>query len=326
MGLYLYDAFGNLNLLYRDPAISSSNPDPAAPRPRPAGVRRARSPRTRPQEGRFLLQDVYQGLEGVPRGSVKWLRVVAVPPKVQPHMNQPILGVSREDPGKFAAGPGAGRGRRLGLFPRAQRHGRCFFQAVDAEGLAVQTMRSLTYVGPGQTLACVGCHESREAAPAAQRAGSAGRPARAVEARGRSGGLMAARLRRSSCSRCSTGPASPATAAGAATPQAERFDLTAAKSYDSLLGYADKDLHEAGLRARPVAGRSMPGPAEQAAGLAARPQGPRGPASGPRRDRRGWPRGWTSTRSVRATTVPNRKSPCASCGIAWPISCSRKPL
>ena len=23
MGLYLYDAFGNLNLLYRDPAISS---------------------------------------------------------------------------------------------------------------------------------------------------------------------------------------------------------------------------------------------------------------------------------------------------------------
>ena len=40
-----------------------------------------------------------------------------------------------------------------------------FFQALDAQGLAVQTMRSLTYVQPQQTLSCIGCHESREAAP-----------------------------------------------------------------------------------------------------------------------------------------------------------------
>ena len=29
------------------------------------------------------------------------------------------------------------------------------------QGLAVQTMRSATHVQPGQTLSCIGCHESR---------------------------------------------------------------------------------------------------------------------------------------------------------------------
>src|SRR5690606_106799 len=40
-----------------------------------------------------------------------------------------------------------------------------FFQALDEKGMAVQTMRSLTYVLPGQTLSCVGCHEPRNQAP-----------------------------------------------------------------------------------------------------------------------------------------------------------------
>ncbi len=31
--------------------------------------------------------------------------------------------------------------------------------------MAVQTMRSVTYVQPGQTYACVGCHEHRQTAP-----------------------------------------------------------------------------------------------------------------------------------------------------------------
>ena len=29
----------------------------------------------------------------------------------------------------------------------------------------MQTMRSITYVQPNQTLSCIGCHESRRAAP-----------------------------------------------------------------------------------------------------------------------------------------------------------------
>jgi hypothetical protein len=40
-----------------------------------------------------------------------------------------------------------------------------FFQALDENGLAVQSMRSATYVQPGERLVCQGCHEPRHRAP-----------------------------------------------------------------------------------------------------------------------------------------------------------------
>jgi hypothetical protein len=36
-----------------------------------------------------------------------------------------------------------------------------YFQALDENGLAVHTMRSATYLHPGETLTCNGCHESK---------------------------------------------------------------------------------------------------------------------------------------------------------------------
>jgi len=102
-GIYLYDAFGNLTLLHRDPAISSVTPIPLAARTPPPVVPEAVDWAGR-QEGEFLVQDVYRGLDGVPRGTIRSLRIVGVPPKVQPHMNSPSLGVSNEDPGKYVLG------------------------------------------------------------------------------------------------------------------------------------------------------------------------------------------------------------------------------
>lgn len=44
------------------------------------------------------------------------------------------------------------------------------FQLLDENGVAVQTMRSLTYVHPGEQLTCVGCHEDKwRAVPAGHR-------------------------------------------------------------------------------------------------------------------------------------------------------------
>ena len=112
----------------------------------------------------MLLLDVYQGLEGLSRDSVRRLRIVGVPAKTQPTMNSPALGITRDDPGKFV----------LGTVP-VEKDGSAFFrvpsgvplflQALDADGMAVQTMRSATYVQPGQTYTCMGCHESRHTAP-----------------------------------------------------------------------------------------------------------------------------------------------------------------
>jgi hypothetical protein len=163
LALYLFDAAGGRELLYGDAQIACSDPIPVRARPRPSTLA---SPVNwdGPAEGRFLLADVYQGLQTVARGDIKALRIVAVPAKTHPTMNFPNLGVTRDDPGKCVLGtvPVADDGSAHFRVPAGVI---VFFQALDACGLAVQTMRSATHVQPGQTLSCIGCHESRLAAP-----------------------------------------------------------------------------------------------------------------------------------------------------------------
>ena len=238
-GLYLFDAFGNLNLLYRDPQISSGCPIPVRSRPMPPSLPDMVA-WDGPQEGVVMLQDVYQGLTGVARGTIKSLRVIAVPPKVQPHKDKPNIGVSREEPGKFL----------LGTVPVEPDGSACFrlpsgipvlFQAVGEDGMAVQTMRSLTYVGPQQTLSCVGCHESREAAPVSdgRYPVALGRtPSKLTAGPDGSWPLRYDRLVQPVLDQHCVVCHHP----GSDNAQAARYDLTAARSYDNLLNYADKDL------------------------------------------------------------------------------------
>jgi hypothetical protein len=238
-GLYLYDAFGNLELLYRDPELSSACPIPVRPRPLPPTYADGVNP-SGPQEGAFLVQDVYRGLEPTARGAARSLRLVGVVPKPQPLMNTPNLGVSAEDPGKFLLGtvPVAEDGSAYVRVPSGVPF---FFQVLDERGVALQTMRTLTYVMPGQTLSCVGCHEAREATP---RAGG-GMPlaSRSAPARPKPGpdGTWPLRFDRLvqpvldrhcvSCHRPDSGK-----------PKAAPLDLTASASYQSLLDLGDKNL------------------------------------------------------------------------------------
>lgn len=243
-GLYLYDAFGNLNLLYRDTEISSSCPIPVRARPRPPALADSVA-WDGPQEGRFLLQDVYQGLAGIARGTVKRLRVIAVPPKVQPHMNNPNLGVSAEDPGKYVLGTVPVEEDGSAYF-RAPSGMPVFFQALDNKGLAMQTMRSLTYVQPGQTQSCVGCHESRDAAPLAanKRTQAASREASKLTP-GPEGSwpLRFDRLVQPVLDQHCISCHKP----GSQDAKAAALDLTPGKSYQSLLSFGGKDLHKLAL-------------------------------------------------------------------------------
>lgn len=163
LGLYLYDAFGNLELIYRDPEITSMYPIPLRARPKPPAIATSVAWQGR-QEGRFLLLNVYQGLRGVATGSVKRLRIVGVPAKTQPNMNSPVMGLTQDDPGKFIVGTVPVEADGSAYFRVPSGVG-VFFQALDAKGRAVRTMRTLTYVQPGQTLSCVGCHEPRNSTP-----------------------------------------------------------------------------------------------------------------------------------------------------------------
>jgi len=86
-GLYVIDRYGNRELLYVDPEISSYHPTPLRARPRPPVLPSTLDATLAEQGlGQFTVQDVYQGLGStVARGRAKYLRVAEeVPAGLQP--------------------------------------------------------------------------------------------------------------------------------------------------------------------------------------------------------------------------------------------------
>ncbi|MFH1264401.1 MAG: hypothetical protein ABIK89_01650, partial [Planctomycetota bacterium] len=253
LGLYLFDAFGDLTLLYRDPKISSMYPIPIAPRRRPAEVPSDVAWDDAHAEGRMLLQDVYQGdLKGFAPGTIRRLRIVGVPPKTDPRMNHPALGVTHDDPGKFVLGtvPVEADGSAYFRVPSGVPF---FLQALDASGMAVQTMRSVTYVQPGQTYSCVGCHEHRRSAPPARQPMAAMREPSLIEV-GPEGSwpldfqALVQPVLDQRCVECHKPGAD-----GAET------DLTAAQSYETLLSFGGERSLRSHVQARYDARRSVAG-------------------------------------------------------------------
>jgi hypothetical protein len=253
MGIYLLDAFGNLELLYRDPDISSMYPIPVRSRPVPPALSSAVA-WDGTQEGKMLLLDVYQGLTGVERGAVKRLRLVGVPVKTQPNANLPGIGQTGDDPGKFVIGtvPVEPDGSAFFRVPSGVPF---FCQALDKDGQAIQTMRSLTTLQPRQTLACAGCHEPRNTSPANVRPMAARRaPSRILAGPEGSWPLRFDRLVQpvleKHCVPCHR-PGSPhMNGAGA------RYDLTPARAYEGLLSYGGAGSLREHVRLRYREGRS----------------------------------------------------------------------
>ncbi|HOD84246.1 MAG: WD40-like Beta Propeller Repeat protein [Planctomycetes bacterium ADurb.Bin126] len=183
-GLYLVDAHGNKELLHRDAELSSLWPMPLRPRPRPPVLSLEPEIAGKGSEGLFLLQDVYAADPPLPPGSVRALRVVQVLPKSTPGINNPPVGLPNASPGKQVLGTVPVEADGSAYF-RAPAGLPLNFQALDERGQAIQIMRSVTYLQPGETTGCVGCHESRTTAPprrsgvplAMRRGASAIRPA-----------------------------------------------------------------------------------------------------------------------------------------------------
>lgn len=245
MGIHLFTTAGGLELLYRDPEISSMYPIPVQARTSPPMLS---SPVNwdGPQEGRFLIGDVTRGLSTVKPGDITALRVVAVPAKTQPWMNQPAIGLTRDDPGKAVLGTVPVEADGSAYF-RAPSGVAVFFQALDREGRVVQTMRSATHVQPGQTLSCVGCHDQRQDTPPTARSplASLRAPSRITPGPEGSWPLRFDRLVQpvldAQCVRCHRPDGEDAEAA--------KYDLTAARAYDSLSDYGKPSLREQVLAA-----------------------------------------------------------------------------
>ena len=158
-GLYCFDRFGNLELLFRDPAISSMYPIPLAPRPCPPVVASVPDADLG-DEGEFVLSDVRRSFFPMPDGrKIQELRVFQILPKPPPHAaNDPRIGHANAENARMLLGtvPVEADGSAYFRVPAGKP---VYFQAVDAEGRAVQSMRSATYLQPGERRGCIGCHE-----------------------------------------------------------------------------------------------------------------------------------------------------------------------
>jgi hypothetical protein len=173
-GLYLLDSFGNRELLYLDPALACLDPIPLKPRPRPPvlPVQTAQAlsdhrPAVDPAMGTVMVMNAYESALSWPEGTkIKRLRVVALFPKDNSVADQPNIGHAAQSlcRGVLGSVPVESDGSASFRVPTGVG---MYFQALDENGLAIQTMRSATYLHPGETLTCLGCHESKQASSGA---------------------------------------------------------------------------------------------------------------------------------------------------------------
>jgi hypothetical protein len=164
-GLYYFDRFGNLELLYRKEGISAVYPIPLAPRQTPP----VRIDPGQPQPGdygEFLVSDVRQSLLPLPEGRrIDSLRVFQLLPKSRSdRADDPRIGHPEQSNARMLLGtvPVEEDGSAYFVAPARKL---LYFQTVDQEGRGVQGMRSVVYLQPGERRSCVGCHEPPSAAP-----------------------------------------------------------------------------------------------------------------------------------------------------------------
>ena len=165
-GVYLVDVFDNFVLLHEEPGWAFLEPTPWRKRERPPVVPDRVDPDA--TEAKVLLTDVYRGpgLAGVPRDTVKSLRLVGY--------NFTYHGLGAEPDRVGLDGPWDVR-RIIGTVP-VEEDGSAYFrvpattpisvQPLDEDGKALALMRSWLTAAPGETLACVGCHEPQNEAGA----------------------------------------------------------------------------------------------------------------------------------------------------------------
>jgi hydrazine synthase alpha subunit-like protein len=165
-GIYWIDRFGNKELLYRDPAISSLSPIPLRARTKPPLIptQTQQFAETTPDQATVGVMNVYQSDFAWPEGSkVAALRILQALPKTTAPPNEPRIGIANQTNARAVLGtvPVESDGSAYFEAPVGKV---LYFQALDAKGMAIQSMRSGTYVHPGERLTCQGCHEPKRQA------------------------------------------------------------------------------------------------------------------------------------------------------------------
>lgn len=128
--------------------------------------------------GTYYVADVYQGepMKGIERGTIKYLRVVALSFRPYAIGATNGYGTGSADPySPIATGNGSWDVKQvLGIVPVEEDGSALFsvpsetpvyFQLLNENGDMIQTMRSWSTLQPGEYFSCVGCHLDKNSAP-----------------------------------------------------------------------------------------------------------------------------------------------------------------
>ena len=178
-GLYLIDEFGNRVLIHRDDGMSCWQPMPLESRQRPPVLPRApssaESPRGKNAESAtVIMSDVYADLPEVPRGTIKYLRIMETVPRPWAARHFWDGDTRYQQHAVVSMNTHLHVKRLHGIVPveadgsahfRVPADKNLFFQALDEDFMEVQRMRTFVDFRPGETRTCIGCHEPRHRAP-----------------------------------------------------------------------------------------------------------------------------------------------------------------
>lgn len=158
-GIYLMDVHGNKELIYRAKDHSCYSPIPLRSRSKPRIIPDKVKDVDPSEPGTVIITDIYQGLDGISRGEVKYLRILETHSKtVRTTPQRCDVGVNSgwDVRGVLGTVPVEEDGSvHFYLPPRKQ----IFFEAIDENYLEIRRMRNFMNVMPGESVSCTGCHE-----------------------------------------------------------------------------------------------------------------------------------------------------------------------
>ena len=161
--LYLIDTEGNHRLVHKDDELSLWHPTPLVARKVPPKIYSSLDPAyAAANEALCIVTNVYEGMEGVEPGEVKWLRINEAIPRYW-------------DTGRRWGSATSSAAWKAALWPRVQwgvvpveKDGSAhftvpadrsiFFQALDKDFREIQRERTYVNYQPGEVRSCVGCH------------------------------------------------------------------------------------------------------------------------------------------------------------------------
>jgi len=161
--LYLIDVEGNHRFVHADPELSCWHPLPLVPRPVPPVIQPEREAQfAASNQARCIVTNIYQGMEGVAPGEIKWLRVNEALPRYwstgrrwNPSLSSSSWKAALWPRVQWGVVPVEEDGSAHFVVP-ANRS--IFYQALDENFREIQRERTYVNYAAGEVRSCTGCH------------------------------------------------------------------------------------------------------------------------------------------------------------------------